>query len=211
MLDGARSQCSQRPESLWTMPLRSVLDACLLPSVLHLAQPRRKEDSSRVLHGKSASHQLITDIQFSEELTCKVDSGKGEVAPSDAYTSKNTHQSAYGRVAGIVSYSQIGDRCDSILSGITGLGDTFASTNMKTIKNTAKSIILTQTFGSFQGREKLFLKLKLNKKHDMQTIKDRHPNQSICFNAAFLEVTCPGTVQRTKRKTSTHAKARKGT
>lgn len=45
----------------------------------------------------------------------------------------------------------------------------------------------------------------------MQTINDRHPSQSICLSAARFDVTCPGIVYRTKRKTSTHARTRKGT
>lgn len=107
--------------------------------------------------------------------------------------------------------SQIGDQCDKILNGMTGFGETFASTNKKTPKKMTKRSIVAQTFASLHGREKLFLKLRLSKKLDMQMIKEMHPSQSICFRAAFLEVTWPGTVYLTKMNTRTHARPSKGT
>lgn len=85
--------------------------------------------------------------------------------------------------------SQIGDRCDNILNDITGFGLTFASTPKKIPRKMKKVNIVAQTFGSLQGREKLFLKLKLSRKLDMQIMSDMQPNQSICLRAAFLDLT----------------------
>lgn len=83
----------------------------------------------------------------------------------------------------------IGDQCDNILKGITGLGLTLASTPKNTPKKITKETEVAQTFGSLQGNEKLFLKLRLSRKLEMQMIRDKQPNQSICFRAAFFDVT----------------------
>jgi len=106
---------------------------------------------------------------------------------------------------------QIGDLCDKIRSGMTGLGETNASTATKTNKNTTNESIVAQTLGSDHGREKLFLKDKLSRKLDMHTMRDTQPSQSICRSASRLLDTCPGSVYRTKRKTRIQASAKKGT
>lgn len=72
--------------------------------------------------------------------------------------------------------------------GMTGLIETYASTRMKMTKNATKTIRLAQTFGSDQGRLRLFLKLSARRNADMQMMRVIDPNQSISLKAPRFEV-----------------------